>query len=808
MIKRHLKIAAAALSILLLIALGLHTYWDMRYVQPRVERWPDPVPLALQNGLAPQDFHYEVAYDLIDMLDESAFDTPLIDEAIEALPKNLDARPNNRRPHLLSRLTTLGSSSNFRRSMRSLHMPPPGSATYKITVPADAVLRGAYGLMPKQSAPVSFSVMIDGEKVFSKTEKPLPNFPYDESGWYYKEIYRYLHIELIDREARWVPFEIDLASWAGGEVEIKLETLTEGGDIVQAFWGTPQILVKKPGPARAVVIYLMDAFTARHMGAYGSTDNLTPALDAYAKNNVFAESFIAGGNWSRPGVTTLLTGKAVPELFLPTSPPRRSLNQAVRKLFESEDLETLATVFHEAGWKSLCVANNYFVMPWAKAGVDMGFDKTTAANRSNISTMDIEYFVAEELAQNSDTNFFLFVHQNAPNPADAPPRRFRKEAAHAWKSTGDYAYGRYLSCVAHADFTFDRFREMLRQTRLLPNTYLFISADHGQLNNPRHDIKTPDGPDEMRKALHFHGQSLYEDELNIPLIISGPGITGGRVLKGQYSYSRIFSTILSLTGLREENRHDPGDMAPLLTSDESIAAPDSVIASFGKESTAIRVDNRYKYIRYRDVNRLHRIDNEWLPEAVREELFDLKSDPEENNNLINSDTNLLLRMRRLYERHVEKFPHVWSLTVPSTAADEVRIFGAKSLCVASGETAIRADDGSLILKPEKMLRLAAFPDPASDNLTITLKKEGRILTRDKLRYGPAFVMPDSRQGYFLDATTNINNAESEHIPPMPEVKDYPHLCYMGLIFWINQMPAGASVDGAIKDLLKQWGYVH
>jgi len=806
--KRHWKKIVWTLLILLGLYGGAATFWDMRYVQPRVERWPDPVPLALKKGLAPKDYHYEITHDLVSLLGSSQFETPSIDKAIAALPKNLDARPNYREPHLLSRLTTFGSSSNFRTSRRAIHLPPPGIIQYNLTIPPDAIMRGAYGVLPEQPAPVTFSISIDGETILSKTEESMLPFPYVERDWFYKKYYRYAHVEIEDREARWVPFEIDLSPWAGREVDLKLQTQCSGDSSAQAFWGSPQILEKKLGPPQTVVIYVMDAFSARNLGVYGCPHGLTPELDSFAKKGVVVESYISGGNWSRTGVTTMLTGKAVPNLYLPTSPPRRPLNHAIRKLFESAEIETLPAAFRKAGWESLCVANNYFIMPWAKAGIDLGFDQTTQAMRSNISTMDVEYFVARQLAENKDTNLFLFIHQNAPNPADAPPNRFRRISKHAWKGSGDYAYGRYLGCVAHADFTFARFYQMLRQTGLLKNSFIFVTADHGQINDISHDIKTPNGPDKMRKAMHFHGQTLYDEEFKIPMIIYGPEIAGDRILKGQYSSLSVFPTIMSLVGVENNPNASARNLAPFLLSNNPTFEPEPVIALYGKNATGIRVADRYKYIRHHDINRLRRVRRAWKPETLREELFDLQSDPEETQNLVGADDPLLQRMRRQFEESTEQFPSVWALTIPESSADEVIISGAKKIAVASGEILARSNEKGLRLKLEKTVRLAIWPDSDAEELRFTLMKQGHALQRTELRYGPAFVMPDGDQGYLIDDSTNIAKAKTAYIPQTADGSEHPHLCFVNWIDWINQMPTGSGVDSAVKDLLKQWGYVH
>jgi len=804
--RRAVKWALPVVAVALAVGLAYFA-WQRLFVFPRVERFPEPVATATRNGPAPTDHHFEVAVDLIDALGEADFQTPGLARAAEKLEGRMDARLDNRARHVLARMVTLGSTSNVLQSRRSIHLPTPGAVIFRFTVPAGARLEGHVGLLKDQKAPATFTAHIDGEEIYRLRESPMPLFRYNEKGKFYKSFYRYWNVELSDRKSRWVPFRIDLSAYQGREVLLRLATQSESGRTIQAFWGAPAILSRQSGPPGPVILYIADAANTLHFGAYGSTDGLTPHFDSLAAQGARVESFISSGNWSRTGVTAMFTGRPCPELFLPTGPTGARIPPAIREVFEASGIQTLATEFRRGGYRTLAVVNNHFVVPRARRGVDLGFDGLTQPMRPDISTMDVEAFVARTLADHRDENLFLYVHQNAPNPTDIPPQRFRRISKHAWKNRREMGQWRYLSCLAQADFTFGRFLEMIEGIGWGPVATVALTADHGQVNAVEHEIKTPEGPHKLRRAQYFHGQTLYDEELRIPFLIRGPKVRAGLVAEGQFSSLSVFPTLLRLAGLPVPDGHRGTDLSGFLTGADASVAPDPVAVSYGKDTESIRVEDRYKYIRWKRVRRQKRVGRQWVLQAVREELFDLEADPMETRSLVVTQPDLLARMRSLFDEHVPRYPRVWSLLVSEGVADEVEVTGAVRIAVATGGRAERSADGAFRILTDGELRAAAFPDPDAPELLVVLYKEGVPLAGEDLRFGAAWTRPPIEGSYRIDAGTDTGTALARDVPPSPDGKAHPHLCLMELPDWISQVPDTGETDVAVKELLRQWGYV-
>ncbi len=803
--KRLLKLAIA-LVVAALVCGAVSLAWWWFYMLPRVERYPDFAALAGSLGPAPADHHYEVAVDLIDALPQAAFETPHLAAAAGELSNRLDARLDLRAHHVLARLVTLGSSAYLMYERRAIHLPTPGAVRYRVTMPAGARLSGEIGVLDRQNEPVEFSILVDGEEVLRRTERSLPPFRWNEKHIFYVNFYQWWRANRIDeRKSRWVAFRVDLSRFANREVTLEFRTRSKSGAAMQAFIASPLVLGRKDGPPRPFIVYVNDGCNIPHLGAYGSTDGLTPHVDAFAKQGARVDAFVAGGNWSRPGVTTLLTGRPAPELFIPTAPSREPLPAVVREAFEGSSIDTLPIAFRRAGYRAVAAINNIFIVPSTPYAVDLGFNELTQTMRPDISTFDVAHFIAVTLSEYRDENVFLFIHQNAPNPVDHPPQRFVTQARPIWKARYADNPGLldYLASLAFADFMFRQFLDMLDRLNLSQTATVVFTADHGQTISPAHDIKTPDKPGILRRSLFFHGQTLYDEELLIPGLIRGPGVAPGISIPGQHLSLALYPTLLDLARLPIPPGLHTGSLARALRG-EAATAPDRFVFAFGKYSACLRLDNRLKYIRWTDVRRQARRDGLFVRQAVREELFDLASDPRELHDLAAERRDLLQQARDAFAAHVYPTPLVWALTVPDKTADRIVITGAQRVAVASGGEARPLAADTFLIEPAGLLRAAIFRLPG-ETLRVELTRQGRPLSAADLRFGAAFVQPPA-EGFVIAADVEPPDAFTAYLPPAPDGVPRPHLCLMEWTDWAAQVPATGEIDPAVKDMLKKWGY--
>jgi len=167
--------------------------------------------------------------------------------------------------------------------------------------------------------------------------------------------------------------------------------------------------------------------------------------------------------------------------------------------------------------------------------------------------------------------------------------------------------------------------ESLEKLGLTENTVIIYTTDHGDLGGEH--------------RFFFKGPFLYQGLIKIPLIIKVPGGIQNKVCSSLTSSIDLPETILELAGFTIPDSMQGKSMEPLLKD------PQQKI----NEDVLIEMDDDHNNQKIRTI-----ISDQWRLSVFREhgELFDLKKDPDEMNNLWNDNsylgvkTELLLRLTR------------------------------------------------------------------------------------------------------------------------------------------------------------------
>jgi arylsulfatase len=257
-----------------------------------------------------------------------------------------------------------------------------------------------------------------------------------------------------------------------------------------------------------------------------------------------------------------------------------------------------------------------------------------------------------------------------------------------WQKLQDY----YFNCVSDNDRSVDTILTELDNLGMLDNTIIIFTADHGELCGAH--------------GMSCKGANAFREQNNVPFILYHPDMPGGQKCRAVSSHLDLIPTILSMTGADKKQKREVADrlhghdVSPLLESPqqasldairdgalycysmwsymdadwlkkvlEAAAAgkkltKDTVPKPDTKKRSAIRTvyDGRYKYSRYfspLEHNRPTTVEQIFKINDV--ELFDLKNDPHEMNNLALEETNqdVLLAMNdklnRLIDSEVGKY---------------------------------------------------------------------------------------------------------------------------------------------------------
>lgn len=199
----------------------------------------------------------------------------------------------------------------------------------------------------------------------------------------------------------------------------------------------------------------------------------------------------------------------------------------------------------------------------------------------------------------------------------------------------------YYGCISSIDHQVGRILAALQELGELENTIIIFTADHGL-------------------AIGSHGlfgkQSLYEHSMKSPLIFAGPGIPNGQSDAFAYLFD-IYPTVVDLCGGKAPQGLDGKSLAPIMRGKEK-AVRDTILLAYKDEQRAVRQGD-WVLLRY--------------PKSNVTQLFNLREDPDELNNLADGQTNAarVREMMELLAQQQKVYRDVAPLTVDNPRPSKV-----------------------------------------------------------------------------------------------------------------------------------------
>ncbi len=295
-----------------------------------------------------------------------------------------------------------------------------------------------------------------------------------------------------------------------------------------------------------IVIYIVDALRADRLGCYGERRALTPAIDRFAREAVLFENARAQSSWTRPAVATLFTG---------LTPLRHGATGVASRL--PDDVATLAELLGERGYRTGYVTANGNTSEAFGFGQGIDFFRwvhgTSGDDKASWRKVHAAGREFLDRAPNA-APFFLVLHTVEPH---APYRPSSVQRAR-WAAGADRRLGErkilvelpgsrpgaeivrqvsqlYDAEVADADAGFADFVVELERRGHHDDTALLFLSDHGEELFDHGNVE--------------HGRTLYEEQLEIPMIWRIPGLPGGRRIAAPIDQLDVAPTLLELAGL-------------------------------------------------------------------------------------------------------------------------------------------------------------------------------------------------------------------------------------------------------------------
>jgi hypothetical protein len=278
---------------------------------------------------------------------------------------------------------------------------------------------------------------------------------------------------------------------------------------------------------RDFLLISIDALRADHLGSYGYSRPTTPHIDALAHHAVVFEHAYAPTPHTSYSVTSLMTGKYMRPLLL----------QGV-----AQDSDTWAGLFRTYGYRTAAFYPPavFFIDPDRFQGFRdsfLGFEyRWVEFAEGQRRVQQVTDYLATAPA---DKRLFTWVHLFAPHEPYENHPEF---------PFGERDLDRYDSEIRSADETVGELVAAFRARR--PNAVVIVTADHGE------EFGEHGG--------HYHGTSVYEEQVRVPLLISAPGSLSARRVAEPVQTIDLLPTLLTALDIPKPPRLRGRDLGPLL----------------------------------------------------------------------------------------------------------------------------------------------------------------------------------------------------------------------------------------------------
>jgi arylsulfatase A-like enzyme len=424
------------------------------------------------------------------------------------------------------------------------------------------------------------------------------------------------------------------------------------------FPRVPPFFERRAEEVPNLVVIVLDAVRADSIGCLGNREVSTPHIDRIAREGVLFTQGIAQSSWTLPSLGSIFTSSYPSQHGAVRKVIRKKGRFTAKFYLEDGQLFdeniTMAEIlrhngFYTAAFQSNitagsmenfhqgylfhfdCFKFNQFVFEAASAALTR-----SALNRwidphfvyaSDSSVVD---YITHWVRENRRNRFFLFtllfdsheyylLDKNKKNRFLNPSRKL------------------YNAAISKADVQVGRIYSLLEETGLLDNTVLVVLSDHGEEFFDHGG--TDRGYDSIYDRGSFHGHTLYDELIRIPLIIRCPRkLAAGGIIQEQVSGIDLLPTLLTLLGISHSGPFEGRDLFAKNAAD----APAFSEAVFeGTEKKSIRTGD-WKLI-YHSEDQIY-------------ELYNLREDPGEKHNLADDPPDIFDELRKKLFDWMDRMP--------------------------------------------------------------------------------------------------------------------------------------------------------
>jgi arylsulfatase A-like enzyme len=290
--------------------------------------------------------------------------------------------------------------------------------------------------------------------------------------------------------------------------------------------GTADATAPVLGGGKNVLVIFVDTLRFDRLGISGyqrDGKSLTPRLDAFAQQSiVFGHAYAQAPN----------TPRSVPSFLTSRYPSQVKVDKKFKNYATVlDDNDTLFEVLRAGGFRTVGESSHFYfcdrkqhpescggVVSWMKSNITQGADEWDNSGALNIpeSNHDIAgpRIVEKTLARlgelaKADTKFAMIVHLFEPHST------YMKHEGFTYTARGTAALvEKYDYEIAYEDALIGQLLDALDTTGLAKTTTVVVMTDHGEAFGA-HIV--------AGKPAFFHGDTLYRELTNVPLMFRVPG---------------------------------------------------------------------------------------------------------------------------------------------------------------------------------------------------------------------------------------------------------------------------------------------
>lgn len=382
-------------------------------------------------------------------------------------------------------------------------------------------------------------------------------------------------------------------------------------------------------PDKNVILITVDCLRSDHVSYSGYQRNTTPFLDSLEG---YKTRLIATAPWTYPAIASLLTG------FYPHNHGAVLAGQDGK--FDISKLEPLKgnilTLSEILGFFGYVTYLNSGV-PLALLPVRRRFyeQKLSSLTDAEVISNDLKQWI-----ENQEGNFFAHIHLKDLHEPVSPPKEFYNYFGKVKKLPKIEYWGEfqkpenqkgekfeefkrnklllYDNTLRYVDYALERFYRFLEDRGLIDNTILVITADHGEEFWDHAEIETKHFYDVRGYAGVGHGHSVFNELIQVPLIITGPDVPRRKAEDKLVSGVDLVPTLMDLLDINHNILFDGANI--FKASKKRLILSENTI--HGHEKRAL-IYGRLKFMHSQKDNVA------WT--------FNLEKDPTEQNPIVDDD---------------------------------------------------------------------------------------------------------------------------------------------------------------------------